>query len=189
MSRVADIWGHLLLAGCTIVVIIHLLMRLKEARIQSRKTRFRALVTLFASLITLAVWLTLEGHFYSILVVVGVLLPIAAFLYSPLRLIIAVYRKRNVSQSLRYLLAAGSLLVTGVGAMWILSVPVPFKPAAESLALDLPVAEGWSEELLQAAFERADELGSLGVVVIHRGRIVVEWGDPVDSGRAPRPVE
>lgn len=73
-------------------------MRLKEARIKSRKTRFRALVTLFASLIILAVWLTLEGHFYSILVVVGVLLPIAAFLYSPLRLIIAVYRKRNVSQ-------------------------------------------------------------------------------------------
>jgi len=65
-------------------------MRLKEARIKSRKTRFRALVTLFASLIILAVWLTLEGHFYSILVVVGVLLPIAAFLYSPLRLIIAV---------------------------------------------------------------------------------------------------
>jgi CubicO group peptidase (beta-lactamase class C family) len=45
-----------------------------------------------------------------------------------------------------------------------------------SLALSFPPAEGWSAEKLALAMLYASEAGASAVVVLHEGRLVLEWG-------------
>ena len=177
MVRVAESWGILLLTVCTILVMVHLALSLAKARMRRERTRFGALAGLFAALTILALWLTLTDHSHSMLIITGALLPLGAVLYAPVQLVWAMYRKRHIRESFLYLLAASVVTALGITASWMLAQPAPFVQAAQPIEMGLPLASGWSSTQLQAAFEQADKLGSHGVVVIHRGRVVVAWGD------------
>ena len=62
--------------------------------------------------------------------------------------------------------------------MTILTVPSQIVETDEqaSLRITFPTATGWSPELLNIAFEYAQELNSTSVIVIKNGLLVADWG-------------
>ena len=175
MLRAADIWGIILLYLCASVVVAHLFTRLTRARRRQQTFRFRALIGLISSLLGLAIWLVPSGHVYSLLVMLCVPLPMGVVVYSLFALMVATIRRRRAWHSATHLLAATTVTAAGIAGTWLLTVPEPFTQADQSM--DLASADGWPEDRLMPAFVRAEELGSLGVVVIHHGKVVLQWGD------------
>ncbi|HJN52428.1 MAG: serine hydrolase [Pseudomonadales bacterium] len=175
MLRAADIWGILLLYVCAFLVVAYLITRLLRSRKRRQTFRYRALIGLSWCLLGLAIWLIPTGHVYSLLIMLGVLLPIGAMVYSCLALIVATARRRSVWHSFAHLLVATIITGAGLAGTWLLTVPAPFTKADQSM--DMHRADGWPEDRLMPAFARAEEIGSLGVVVIHQGQVVLEWGD------------
>lgn len=55
--------------------------------------------------------------------------------------------------------------------------PVIKRDSAKSLQDTFTVAEGWSSEKLALAMLYAKEVGSSAVIVLHKGKLVLEWGD------------
>ena len=51
------------------------------------------------------------------------------------------------------------------------------RDSAKSLQESFTVAEGWSSEKLALAMLYAEEVGSSAVIVLHQGKLVLEWGD------------
>ncbi len=74
--------------------------------------------------------------------------------------------------------SATFLAALGVVAMMILTVPSQIVETDEQATLrtTFPIASGWSPELLDTAFEYAQELDSTSVVVIKDGQLIAEWG-------------
>ena len=175
MSRAADIWGMVLLYGCTLLVVVYLLTRLSQARSRQQTFRYRALLGLNACLLVLAIWLISTDHFDSWLIILSVLVPTGAVVYLLIALIVAVIRRTKVWKPFAQILAAMVIALVGTTGSWLLMVPEPFTKAAQPM--DLPAAEGWAEDRLMPAFSMADEIGSLGVVVIYDGKVALQWGD------------
>jgi CubicO group peptidase (beta-lactamase class C family) len=55
--------------------------------------------------------------------------------------------------------------------------PVLKGESTKSLQEVFPVAEGWSSEKLALAMLFAEEIGSSSVIVLHKGKLVLEWGN------------
>lgn len=55
--------------------------------------------------------------------------------------------------------------------------PVIKRDSSQSLQGTFTVAEGWSSEKLALAMLYAEEVGSSAVIVLQKGRLVLEWGD------------
>jgi CubicO group peptidase (beta-lactamase class C family) len=58
--------------------------------------------------------------------------------------------------------------------------PVAVYPGAEWDRIDEPEKAGWSSEKLAAVLERVEALPTTGLVVVHRGRVLLEYGDVVE---------
>ncbi len=81
--------------------------------------------------------------------------------------------------------AAGCILVVLVALTMILPPSSDSEPNLTnglikedfaSLQYSFPVAQGWSFEKLSRALLYAREIGSTAVIVLHDGKVVLEWG-------------
>lgn len=89
-------------------------------------------------------------------------------------------RKRSVGRVVGPVLIVAWLLFAGTGPAGAAgdSTLTPVPPGSpDSLSRFFPPAEGFSAEGLDQARAYAKSIGSTAVIVIHKGRLVAEWGD------------
>lgn len=55
--------------------------------------------------------------------------------------------------------------------------PTLKKDSTQSLLQTFVAAEGWSNEKLALAMLKAEDIGSSAIIVLHQGKLVLEWGD------------
>lgn len=55
--------------------------------------------------------------------------------------------------------------------------PTLKKDSTQSLQQTFRAAEGWSNEKLALAMLKAEDIGSSAIIVLHQGKLVLEWGD------------
>jgi CubicO group peptidase (beta-lactamase class C family) len=176
MLRIDDVYGVVLLTICSLAFVVLLLRAMHVSRIEHARYRFFGLLTTFSIVCILAVWLI--DDVASLVIITGFLLPVLVFFSDLLRFVAALAKRATdvgiVRPLLRLVATSGVVLLGSLGC-WIIASPDPFVNSSETF--DLPKADGWTSEQLDQVFADVRDSGALGMLVIHDGTVVAEWGD------------